>query len=104
MVLFVVYETLTGKFLNSLVTNLVSFTVYVNLAHLCASFLSCFFLYVWFCCYCLGLRVHTCCCTQSVLRCYILVPYRACSIGNYSFYYARNVLRRVCALVGDRSR
>jgi len=33
MVLLVVYEILTGEFLNGLVTNLVSFPVYVNFFH-----------------------------------------------------------------------
>jgi len=45
MLLLVVYEILTGEFLNSLVINLVSFPVYVNFAHLCVSFLSCYSLY-----------------------------------------------------------
>ena len=40
MVLLVVYEMVTGKFLNSLVTNLVSFSVYVNFTNLRVSFLS----------------------------------------------------------------
>ena len=78
-----VNEILTGEFLNTLVMNLVSFPIYVNLTHFCVSFFSCFSV----CLFLLLFRMQGSylLLSRSVLWCCILVLCWTSLTGNFSF-------------------